>query len=113
MKLTKDDFDYDEGSDVLEIDITEDMNIIGEDFYNSVRDQILKNQSDAEKLQQYQKENWISIPKADFECIRKEEKESRLIVERLKKRIEDLKVTSGEPVPDLLSQLQKILEEKE
>ena len=44
MKLTKGNFDYDEDCDILEIDITEDMNITGEDFYNSIRDQILKNQ---------------------------------------------------------------------
>jgi len=111
------------------------------DFFTYERiSQILKNQEDAEKLREYQKDNWISIPRADFDAMRDELKETRkdaekfhkwvegskavtaltnlLIVERLKKRIDELKntkidVLSRDDVQVIfVNELQKILRER-
>ena len=50
IKLTKDNFYYNPETDILEIDLTSDMNVIGEEFYTSVRKQILDNQEIAHRL---------------------------------------------------------------
>jgi len=45
IELTEKDFHYNSGSDVMEIDLTVDMNVTGEEFYTSIRKQILENQT--------------------------------------------------------------------
>lgn len=63
-RLSEDNFEYDEGSDVLEIEIIACMNITGREYYNSIRDTILNNQAIVERLEQviddYEKQVWES-----------------------------------------------------
>ncbi len=42
-----------------------------------LKQQILQDHEDAKKLREYQKDNWISIPRVDFDAMRDEIKELR------------------------------------
>jgi len=50
MKLTKNDFAYDEEADHVILDVNAALNITGEDFYQKLIDVILQNQKVVERL---------------------------------------------------------------
>ena len=84
---------------------------------DDVSKQILKNQKMCEYYEKFDTEHdMLKVLEKAEKWDNLEERpmveymEYEIIVERLKKRIEELKITSGEPIPDLLSQLQKIME---
>ena len=84
-------------------------------------EEILKNQEDAEKFHKVimalaqeigiEDIDWLE-GEINYRPFFKRMNKLMFMEQRLKKRIEELKITSGEPIPDLLSQLQKILDGK-
>ena len=106
MKLTKDDFSFTNSGNII-------IEVMGVSL-DQARNEILKNQEDAEKWRKHSKnkesgEDYVAIPKKLQEQLFKESE----IVERLKKRIEEIE---KQPMPELehlnYKELQKILGEE-
>jgi len=90
IKLTEDLFSYDEGSDVLDIEIVADMNITGKDFYDVIIKQILDDQEKAEKLDELIESKQVVYTGNEYAFdVIQENKQLKEDFEYWKKRIRD------------------------